>query len=103
MSNWLDLSNVSNILRQTYVNGFLDASGPMIGRADVSFNQKLFVIGDVSFNSRLFVGSDASLNSSLYVHGDTLLNKRIIVGSDASINGNISTNNISVKGIVFQF
>ena len=67
MSNWLDLSNVSNILRQTYVNGFLDASGPMIGRADVSFNQKLFVSGDVSLNSRLFVGQDTSFNNNVFV------------------------------------
>jgi len=67
MSNWLDLSNVSNILRQTYVNGFLDASGPIIGRADVSFNQKLFVSKDVSLNARLFVGQDASFNNNVFV------------------------------------
>ena len=67
MSNWLDLSNVSNILRQSYINGFLDASGPIIGRNDVSFNQKLFVAQDASFNSRLFVGNDASFDNNIYV------------------------------------
>ena len=67
MNNWLDLSNVSNILRQTYVNGFLDVSGPIIGRNDVSFNQKLFINGDLSLNSRLFVTQTANFADSLYV------------------------------------
>jgi hypothetical protein len=34
---------------------------------------------------------------------DVSLNRRLYLGSDASVNGNISTNNIAVSGIVFQF
>jgi hypothetical protein len=34
---------------------------------------------------------------------DVSLNQRLYIGSDASINGNVSTKNIAVSGIVFQF
>jgi hypothetical protein len=34
---------------------------------------------------------------------DVSLNRRLYLGSDASVNGNISTRNIAVSGIVFQF
>ena len=45
---WLDLSNVSNILRQSYVNGFLDVSRTLIVRGDASMNGNLFVAGNLN-------------------------------------------------------
>ena len=113
MSNWLDLSNVSNTLRQTYINGFLDASGPIIGRNDVSFNQKLFVDKDASFGDNIYVknyvysatpvASDNSqkLATTAYVQdklsvlsntasfvGDVTMVNRLFVYQDVSLGGN---------------
>ena len=45
---WLDLSNVSNIFRQSYVNGFLDVSRTLIVRGDASMNGNLFVAGNLN-------------------------------------------------------
>jgi hypothetical protein len=113
MSNWLDLSNVSNILRQSYINGFLDASGPIIARNDVSFNQKLFVAQDASFGNSIYVknyvysatpvASDNSqklattafvqdklsvLSNSASFVGDVTMFNRLFVYQDASYGGN---------------
>ena len=51
MSNWLDSSNNSNLLKQSYIKGFIDISG-----------------GDlITRNGRLLINNDASLNSNVYV------------------------------------
>jgi predicted acyltransferase (DUF342 family)/uncharacterized membrane protein YeaQ/YmgE (transglycosylase-associated protein family) len=117
MSNWLDLSNVSNTLRQSYINGFLDASGPIIGRNDVSFNQKLFVEKDASFGDNIYVknyvysttpiSSDNSqkLATTAYVQGkfstisnngsfsvDVSMDNRLYVQKDTSLNAKLFVN-----------
>jgi hypothetical protein len=73
-----DASTNSNVLRQTYINGFLDVSSTSTFRYDVSINGNLFIApnkktyfgGDVSLGSRLFIASDASLSGNLYTNGN---------------------------------
>jgi hypothetical protein len=95
-----DASINSNVLRQTYINGFLDVSATSIFRYDVSVNGNLFIApgkrsyfgGDVSLGNRLFVVQDVSLNSNLFVNSDTSLNARLFVNSDASLNSKLFVN-----------
>ena len=98
-----DASVNSNVLRQTYINGFLDVSATTTLRYDVSINGNLFIApskktylgGDVSLGSRLFVFQDTSLNGNLYVksnstfNGDVSINQRLFVFQDTSLNGNL--------------
>ena len=73
-----DASTNSNVLRQTYINGFLDVSSTSTFRYDVSINGNLFISsnkttnfgGDVNLGSRLFIASDASLSGNLYTNGN---------------------------------
>src|SRR6056300_653590 len=55
MNTWYDSSVNSNILRKTYVNGFLDVS------QNISARNNLYVNGDVSFNSGLYVGGSLTI------------------------------------------
>ena len=117
---WLDLSNVSNIFRQSYVNGFLDVSRTLIVRGDASFNNNLFVAGDVSFNGNLranypdstippsaIIGgvstgifiNDISASKRMFVAGDVSLNSKLFVAGDVSLNGSVSIgNDITIGG-----
>jgi len=67
--SWLDLSNVSNILRQSYINGFLDVSGLFITRNNAQLQQSMSVSGD-AFLTRLFVLGDTSMVSNVFVTGN---------------------------------
>lgn len=75
-----DASTNSNVLRQTYINGFLDVSSTSTFRYDVSINGNLFIApnkntyfgGDVSLGSRLYVKSDVSVTGNLYTSGGIL-------------------------------
>jgi hypothetical protein len=90
--SWLDLSNVSNIFRQSYVNGFLDVSRNIIGRGDVSFNQRLIVGGKT-------ILSDASINNNLIIGGNTTINGSITLPpasiADSALSSNIVTKDAS--------
>ena len=50
-TNWLDLSNVSNVLRQTYTTGFVDISG---GPLYVRNNNVYIQGGDLSLSGNLY-------------------------------------------------
>ena len=110
---WLDLSNVSNIFRQSYVNGFLDVSRTLIVRGDASFNNNLFVAGDVSLNGNLranypdstippsaIIGgvstgifiNDISASKRMVIAGDVSFNSNLFVAGDVSFNGNLRAN-----------
>jgi len=85
MSSWLDLSNVSNTLKSTYVKGFVDVSGGDI----IARNGNLLLTGDASLNSNLFVAGDLSLNQQLDVNGDVFMN------GDVTILGNLKADKIT--------
>ena len=99
-----DASINSNVLRQTYINGFLDVSATSIFRYDVSLNGNLFIApgkrsyfgGDVSLGNRLFVLQDISLNGNLIVNSDVSLNSRLFVWQDTSLNSNLFVKGKSV-------
>ena len=61
--DWLAYPRISNVFRQSYVNGFLDVSQVFIARSDASLNGKLFVsntsrlVGDVSAGGNLYVNN----------------------------------------------
>ena len=84
MSNWLDLSNVSNTLKSSYVKGFVDVSG-----------------GDIiARNGNFLLAGDASLNSNLFVAGDLSINQRLHVDGDVTITGNLKADKISNEYII---
>jgi hypothetical protein len=110
---WLDLSNVSNIFRQSYVNGFLDVSRTLIVRGDASLNSNLFIAGDVSLNGNLranypnssippsaIIGgvstgifiNDISASKRMVVAGDVSFNSNLFIAGDVSLNGNLTAN-----------
>ncbi|MDC1151344.1 hypothetical protein OAS95_02080, partial [Pelagibacteraceae bacterium] len=66
MNTWYDSSVNSNILRKTYVNGFLDVS------QNVSARSNLYVNGDVSFNSNLYVDGEIHANDTYRMGGHIL-------------------------------
>ena len=89
MSNWLDLSNVSNLYIQSYVKGFVDISG---GNLILRNNGINVLAGDISLNGRLLIQSDLSSNGRLFLANDASLGGRLFVASDVSINGNLRAN-----------
>jgi len=105
MSNWLDLSNVSNTLKSSYVKGFVDVSGgDIIARngnflltGDASLNSNLFVAGDLSLNQRLHVDGDVTITGNLkadkisneYIINSETTNYTLIVAEDLSLNGKL--------------
>jgi len=89
-SNWLDLSENSNIFNQTYVNNFIDLSGDLVIRN----NGALVIGGDASINQ--FVGSGTSTTS---VINDLTLNSKLLIGGNISTNGNVSVGgDLSLNG-----
>ena len=50
MSNWLDLSRNANLIKQTYLRGFLDVSGGDI----INRNGNLIIAGDTYLNNRYY-------------------------------------------------
>lgn len=61
MSNWLDLSRNANLIKQTYLRGFLDVSGGDI----INRNGNLIIAGDTYLNNRLIVNGDVSMNGQV--------------------------------------
>ena len=66
MDPWYDSSVNSNILRKTYVNGFLDVS------QNVSARSNLYVNGDTSLNSNLYVDGEIHANDTYRMGGHIL-------------------------------
>ena len=90
---WLDLSAISNVFEQSYVNAFIDLSGDMLIRNDGA----LIVGGDASFNNITTVGStsfanDMTLKSRLFIGSAVNSNGNLRVGGDLSVNGQFSGN-----------
>jgi len=94
-TNWLDLSNTSNCIIGTYLQGLVDISGGnlyvrnsniYINSGDISLNGRLLSSGDASLNSRLFLGSDLSMGGNLYIP------KKTIFSGDVTVTGNIYAN-----------
>ena len=115
MSNvWYSASGSSNILKPTYINGFLDVSSVFLTRSDASMAGNVYIGGAAGLNvnnsmtmsgviNQLIaspmignvvtvggnVSNDAYLNGRLYVFFDTSLNGRLFVTQDASFTGNL--------------
>ena len=92
-SNWLDLSENSNIFNQTYVNNFIDLSGDLVIRN----NGALVISGDASLNrlvgsgtSTSTVVNDLTINSKLLIGGNISTNGNVSIGGDLSLNGKFS-------------
>lgn len=92
-SNWLDLSENSNIFNQTYVNNFIDLSGDLVIRN----NGALIIGGDASLNQLVGSGTststvvnDLTLNSQLFIGGNISTNGSVSIGGDLSLNGKFS-------------
>ena len=113
-SVWLDLSGSSNILRPTYVSGFLDVSSTFLTRTDASMAGNVYIGGTAGLNvnnsmtmsgviNQLIaspmignvvtvggnVSNDSYLNGRLYVYYDASINGRIFVTSDTSLNSKL--------------
>jgi len=97
-----DASTNSNVLRQTYINGFLDVSCTTTLRYDVSINGNLYIApnkkiyangiisnNDTSLNGRLTVAQDSSFNGNLTIAGKTIHNGDISMNGNVAIYGNL--------------
>ena len=103
--SWLDLSNISNKFKQTYMTGFLDISGNLIVRngsltvgnsyhsniISINGNFQYLTVKNISTNGN-FIALDASFRT-IY---SNIVSKNIIV-QDISINGNLYVNNFDVS------
>jgi hypothetical protein len=79
--SWLDLSNVSNIFRQSYVNGFLDVSRTFIARGDASLNSNLFVAGKTTLHGDASLNGNLKVGQSIYENGNSLITKYATLAS----------------------
>ena len=94
IGGWLDSSNISNKLKQTYVQGFVDITGNlivrngnMIGFYDLSLNGNANIGGNANVNQKLFVGGDISANGNLNLAGNLAVNSNITTNGNLSLNG----------------
>ena len=109
MSDWLDLSNVSNLYIQSYVKGFVDISGGNlilrnnginVEAGDISLNGRLLVQSDISSNRRLFLANDASLGGRLFVNGDVSMNGNLVIGKNITILGDLTVQEYTNSAII---
>ena len=115
MSNvWYSASGTSNILKPTYINGFLDISSVFLTRNDASMSGNVFIGGasGVNINKSMTMGgvinqlsntplignvvtiggnvfNDAYLNGRLYVYYDSNINGRLFALNDISFLANL--------------
>ena len=94
IGGWLDSSNISNKLKQTYVQGFVDITGNLIVR-----NGNMIGFYDLSLNGNANIGGNANVNQKLFVGGDISANGNLNLAGNLAVNSNITTNgNISLNG-----
>ncbi|MGA1047829.1 MAG: hypothetical protein ACO3UU_07450, partial [Minisyncoccia bacterium] len=111
MSNWLDLSHSSNLLKQAYIKGFVDISGGDL----INRNGKLLIQSDASLNSNVYVGDKlhVGVQESSY-HLDISGNSRFLndigikgksqLDGDVSMNANVDiSGNLIIKGNLSVF
>jgi alpha-tubulin suppressor-like RCC1 family protein len=90
-ADWLLLTPNSNVIKQSYFNGFLDISGTTLFRQDISMN------GPLTVSSNTVFPSDVSMNSRLYVSGNTTINGNLNVNS--ILYANFASASISASAI----
>jgi len=90
-ADWLLLTPNSNVIKQSYFNGFLDISGTTLFRQDISMN------GPLTVSSNTVFPSDVSMNSRLYVSGNTTINGNLNVNS--ILYANFASQSISASAI----
>jgi len=112
MSTWPDLTTLptSNYLRQSFVNGFIDVSGPSTFRNDLSLPSRL-IANDCSFNGNISINgvTPVSINNSMNMNGiinqmsnplisatlntmytsDTTVFSRLFVSQDTTLNSRL--------------
>jgi hypothetical protein len=87
---WLDLSDTSNRLKQSYIKDLIDISGSFVLRDKAN----LYVEGNTTVKGNL------RLNNTI-LQTDLSFNNRILVGGDISMNGNATiANDVSLNGVV---
>jgi hypothetical protein len=112
MSTWPDLTTLptSNYLRQSFVNGFIDVSGPSTFRNDLSLPSRL-IANDCSFNGNISINgvTPVNINNSMNMNGiinqmsnslisatlntmytsDTTVFSRLFVSQDTTLNSRL--------------
>ena len=58
--NWFDLSVNSNVLKQTYINGFIDVSNKIVGRENMWVNNEKDVGNTRHSEDGIAVGNQGS-------------------------------------------
>lgn len=96
MSGWYDLSFSSNILKQSYINGFIDVSDNIIGRQNVNINNLK------DSNTRIGIGTNTSssvVDVNSYESSILFENTSIVSATrDAYILGNIYFGSLTSNG-----
>lgn len=99
MATWDGISGsiIANRFGNVYIKDYMDISGRLFVRRDVSLNSRLFVMNDASFMGNLYVDEFLTENVNFTVNGDVSLNGRLMVAQDArfqlySMDARISSN-----------
>jgi len=94
--SWLDFSNNSNKIKQTYVNGFLDISGGnvLLRNGDLSLLYGNLILSSNSrINGNAIFNGNTTMNGNTTINGNVFINKKLY-SHDISANGNIYCNTI---------
>ena len=90
MATWdgYNQSIIANRFQKSFMVNYVDLSGRLLVRQDVSMNNRLFVMNDASFAGNVYVAGNV-IAKIFVLNSDLSLNKRLFVQNDASFMGNV--------------
>jgi hypothetical protein len=91
MATWdgYNQSIIANRFQKSFMVNYVDLSGRLLVRQDVSMNNRLFVMNDASFMGNIYVDEILTANLKFDYSRDVSLNNRLFVQNDASFMGNV--------------
>jgi hypothetical protein len=95
MSTWdgYNRSIIANRFQKSFMVNYVDLSGRLLVRQDVSMNNRLFVMNDASFAGNVYVAGNVIANIFV-LNSDLSLNQRLFVQNDASFMSNVYVDDI---------
>jgi len=96
MATWdgYNQSIVANRFQKSFMVNYVDLSGRLLVRQDVSMNNRLFVMNDASFMGNVYVDDILTANLKFTSNKDVSFNNRFFVMNDASFMGNVYVDDI---------
>lgn len=96
MATWdgYNQSIIANRFQKSFMVNYVDLSGRLLVRQDVSMNNRLFVMNDASFMGNVYVDDILTANLKFTSNNDVSFNNRFFVMNDASFMGNVYVDDI---------